>query len=77
MTVSLKEAIDNAQYVEYLDNHNFAVWHGGHTVNFYQESINNDTFGLEVYPTHSMSVGDFETGEVTLQEVKEGIDNFK
>lgn len=75
-TVTLKQAIDEAQYVEYLEGHTFAVWHGGHTVNFYQENIGNSTV-LEVYPTHSISVGDFSTNEVSIEEVKEGIQRYK
>lgn len=75
-TVTLKSAIDGAKYVEYLDDYTFAVWHGGHTVNFYQESMNSQTI-LKVVPTHSISVGDFATNEVSLEEVKEGIENFK
>lgn len=72
----LKEAIDGAQYVEYLDNRRFAVWHGGHTVNFYIEYW-SDSLNLEVEPIDTISVGDFATGNVSLDEVKDGINSVK
>ncbi len=65
MTVELKHALDEAQYVEFHDPRFFGVWHGGHTVNFYEIVDMN-----EAYATDTMSIGDYETGEVTLQEAK-------
>lgn len=73
---TLKEAIDGAQYVEYLDERRFAVWHGGHTVNFYIEYW-SDSLNLEVEPTDCINVGNFATDDVSLEEVKEGIKSVK
>ena len=67
--MKLKDALDEAQYVKFNDAWSFAVWHGGHTVNFYS------LVEGQPMPTDSISVGDFETGEVTLEDVKERLWN--
>lgn len=65
------DAIDGARYVAKVNEFTIAVWHGGHTVNFY----GHDAARLpEVTPTTTISVGDFETGETTLEDVKDGIE---
>lgn len=68
MPSDILDVVDGARYVEKIGVTQFAVWHGGHTVNFYS------TEGITAHPTTSISVGDFETGEVTLEDVKEGIE---
>lgn len=65
------DVIDGARYVEKIHEFGFAVWHGGHTVNFYAHDMSQLP---EVTATHTISVGDFETGEVTLEDVKDGIE---
>lgn len=67
---NLQEVLDEAKYVKFHDNgFTLAVWHGGHTVNFYSIVGNN-----EVEPTTCINVGDYETGETTLQDAQEGIE---
>jgi len=77
MTVPMAETIDQAQYVEVLDPDNeltrYAVWHGGHTVNVYETLP--ACKGNNVVPARTFNVGDFETGEVTIEDVKEGIND--
>jgi len=78
MTVPITQVLDGARHVETRHDagslHEFAVWHGGHTVNFYQ--VKRDGFPIQVFPTHTVSVGDYETGEVSLDEVREAIDFY-
>lgn len=72
MTSTLKQAIDEAQYVRVFGPESaplVAVWHGGHTINYYAVSPDG---GFEA--TTAQSVGDYETGETTLEEVKEAIE---
>lgn len=68
MAPSLQSAIDNAHLVKFANDRHFAVWHGGHTINFYTKA------GDEIKPSDSISIGDFETGEVTRQEAHEAIE---
>lgn len=72
MPVSLKEATDKAKYVEWINDYAFAVWHGGHTVNFYSL-----TPEMKVRPTNSISVGSFEKESATIQEVKEALKKYR
>lgn len=70
MTVRLFDAIDDAQLViTDGDLFAFAVWHGGHTINFYQ--INPNTH--DVKPTTAISIGDYETGEPAREDAREAI----
>ena len=69
----IKNATDNAKYVEWLNDYTFAVWSGGHTVNFY--SYDPDTGNTENFTC--INVGSFENDNATLQEVKEGISSFE
>lgn len=75
MATPLPEVLDGAHYVETQgpDCHPVVwVWHGGHTVNAY--SVKSGTSGpTEVIATRSISVGDFRTGEVDRDDVREGI----
>lgn len=66
----LQDALDEAQYVKFYDSgFVVAVWHGSHTVNFY--SVVGDN---ELTPTDTMSIGDYATGETTLQEAQDAIE---
>jgi hypothetical protein len=70
----LQEVTNGAKYVEWYNNHVFAVWLGGHTVNFYHLMPNSH----EVEPTTCINVGDFSKNQVELTEVKDGIEkHFK
>ena len=70
------DAFDGAELVRVCDdphpNELVGVWHGGHTVNFYTVEYHD---GLDVHPISTRSVGDYETGEVTREEVEEAIEN--
>jgi len=68
MTVNLKIALNEAQYVEFHDETYFGVWHGSHTVNYYVIIGEN-----EVRPADTQNIGDFESGETTLEEAKEAM----
>jgi len=77
MTVSLKDALDDARYVDARERGGITeiwVWHGGHTVNFYREALDPEPRGT-LHPSTCISVGDFETGETTLEDVREGIES--
>jgi len=75
MTEGLADVLDGAQYTETRvvtpDSFAVAVWHGGHTVNFY--TVAGVTPQLTADPTSTISVGDFETDEVTRGEVEAAI----
>ena len=70
MTITLQQATDEAEYIAWYNNCDFAVWHGGHTVNFYRLDFENQGY---VVPITSISVGDFSSGQITKESVKEGI----
>lgn len=75
MTIPLLQTLDEAQLVISRDDptqrKEIAVWHGGHTVNFYRlEPASPHT---ELHPVASISVGDYATGEVTEEEVRAGV----
>jgi hypothetical protein len=76
MTTPLPEVLDGAHYVETEGPSSHPViwvWHGGHTVNAY--SVKSGTSGpTEVIATRSISVGDFRTGEVDRDDVREGVE---
>lgn len=71
----LRNAIDGAKYVEYIDDRTFAVWTGGHGINVYHEYPTDGQF-CEVTEVDYFNVGSFEYNEASLQEVKEGIKAF-
>lgn len=68
---TLQDVTNKAKYVEWYDNYTFAVWLGGHTVNFYAYSDESS----KVTATTCINVGSFKENEATLQEVKDGIEN--
>lgn len=68
---TIQNATNGAQFVEWYNDHTFAVWLGGHTVNFYRLISGTN----EVVNTTCINVGSFKENEATLQEVKEGIEN--
>ena len=70
MTITLKQATDEAEYIAWHNDYDFAVWHGGHTVNFYRIDFENPK---NVVPITSISVGDFASGQITKESVIEGI----
>ena len=73
----IKNATDNAKYVEWLNDYTFAVWCGGHTVNFYSyDDYISDPYE-RVQNFTCINVGSFENNNATLQEVKEGISSFE
>lgn len=76
MSPTLHDILNGARLVRVRDGElvgeQIAVWHGGHTVNYY--SVRPTADGLEIDATHSTSVGDFETGEVTHWEVEQNIE---
>lgn len=74
--MKLRNAIDGAQYVEYISERVFCVWHGGHTVNVYHER-RQDRNTLDVTEVSCFNVGSFENNSATLQEVKEGIESLR
>lgn len=72
MTVSLLDAIDGARLViTDTEMHCLAVWHGGHTINFYTTGLD----GHDVEPTTCINIGDFaEPPEaVTRREARDAI----
>lgn len=71
--MNIRKATDKAQYVEWLNDYTFAVYHGGHTVNFY--SFDPNTGNVE--PTTCKNVGSFENDSASLQEVKDAIKREK
>jgi hypothetical protein len=78
MTVPMGETLDGARYIEVLgpdeEFRRYAVWMGGHTVNVYERLPACESDNVE--PCRAFEVGDFETGEVTVEDVKEGIDSW-
>lgn len=70
MTVPLSEAMDEAKFVKFYQHTYVGVWHGSHTINYYEVVYDSD----ELRPMDTQSVGDYETGETTLEEVKEAIE---
>jgi len=71
MTQKISDVTNGAKLVRWYDDYDFAVWLGGHTVNFYRMSVNGDT---DVFPLHSISVGDFSSGQITRKDVKNQIE---
>jgi len=69
--MNIQDVTNKAKYVEWYNNHTFAVWLSGHTVNFYSIISN----GQKVRATTCINVGSFEENEATLQEVKDGIES--
>lgn len=77
MSVTLQEALDGARYVETRGpelSPVIWVWHGGHTVNGYMFKGGTEA-PPKLHPGKVISVGDFKTGEVTVEDVKEGIES--
>lgn len=70
--MNIKEATNKALYVEWLNNYTFAVWKGGHTVNFY--SYDTNTGNVENFTC--INVGSFKNNSASMKEVKEGIQSF-
>lgn len=63
-----QDVFDEARYVEFSeDGLIVAVWHGSHTINVYE--VHSGVYE----PVDAIGVGDFVTGETTLQDVKDGI----
>lgn len=71
--MNIKDATNKAKYVEWLNEYTFAVWKGGHTVNFYSYAPQDGN----VEAMTCINVGSFEENNATLQEVKESISNFE
>jgi hypothetical protein len=71
--MNIKDATNKARYVEWLNDYTFAVWSGGHTINFY--SYDRHDGNVENFTC--INVGSFENNNATLQEVKEGIESFE
>jgi len=71
MTQKISDVTSGAKLVMWYDDYDFAVWLGGHTVNFYRMSVNGDT---DVFALHSISVGDFASGKITRKDVKNQIE---
>ena len=71
--LSMREVTDKARYVEWLNDYTFAVWVGGHTVNFYSYEPNNGN--IENFTC--INVGSFKNNEATIKEVKNGISSFE
>lgn len=79
---TLRQTLDGAKLVKYhpeLDSV-LAVWHGGHTVNFYMHRMvmNSDRSNPRIFLDNFdvANYGSFENDSATLQEVKEGIANY-
>lgn len=74
--MDIREITNKAKYVEWIDENTFAVWKGGHTINFYSYMPSSDRETI-ISPIDCINVGSFENDNATLQEVKEGIDSFE
>ena len=70
------DVFDGAKLVKVYDDHlpskSIAVWHGGHTINFY--NVHGEPAGIELEAVETISIGDFETGEVSREEAEEAIE---
>jgi hypothetical protein len=73
---SARDVFDGARYVAFSgDGEIVCVWHGSHTVNVYgvhtaPVAAPASSFGV----IDAITVGDFETGEITLPDAREGIE---
>jgi hypothetical protein len=74
--MNIREVTNEAKYVEWLTEYTFAVWKGGHTVNFYSY-IHSSERETMIETLDCINVGSFENDEATLQEVKEGIKSIQ
>ena len=64
MTISLEEAVDEAQYVTVSSDHKImAVWYGANSVTFYL--IEEPS---QIAIVDSVSIGEYKFGETTREE---------